>query len=572
MAIFKPAAKTSSFNNYGERQVFKALSQLNDDYTVIYAYDWLTKKPMSNVQGMGEIDFVVFHPYKGILVIEVKAGKMELNSDGSWQQYNQKSGTSKAINPFDQARKSTFELKEKFKDSGVKNPLINYCVWFVNYEKNDDDRYPAYIVDEILLDTNCLKEPEKALDKAYDYWSQKHTNKKVSTFKYRDKEQKKKLESNLNSAIKVLYPSMRFVQCLKSMINEKEEHFIQLSKEQELILSVMDNKKFALFEGVAGGGKTVMASMKAKMLSDRGEKVLFLCFNSELKKDLSLSLREYPYVEVHNVYTLGTKLTGRNFMNDGIENFYKLLEEYDAAQWPYKHVIIDEAQDIDDSVLDPLYYFTNELEGKFYMFYDGNQLVHKNNFGQWIEAIKEEPYRLVKNYRNTNQIFTTACSFIDMNDKYIASDESLEGVKPNLTYYADQEVFNEQLSRFVAHAIEQGGIEPEQLVILTATLPKYSVLDVELKVLGKYKISEKREKGKILFTTIRKFKGLEADAVLIIDIKEHSLEDKEYKDLLYVASSRAKHLLQLSIEELQPISVAKKNKIKLQFQLAEAAN
>ena len=80
MAKFKPTAQESSFGNYGERQVFKALSKLSDEYVIIYSYDWLTRKPISNVQGMGEIDFVVIHPFKGILVIEVKAGFIELDT------------------------------------------------------------------------------------------------------------------------------------------------------------------------------------------------------------------------------------------------------------------------------------------------------------------------------------------------------------------------------------------------------------------------------------------------------------------------------------------------------------
>ena len=47
----------------------------------------------------------------------------------------------------------------------------------------------------------------------------------------------------------------------------------------------------------------------------------------------------------------------------------------------------------------------------------------------------------------------------------------------------------------------------------------------------------------ILFTTARKFKGLESDVVIVIDIDEKSFADNKAKCVFYVASSRAKHCL-----------------------------
>ncbi|MGF9964523.1 NERD domain-containing protein [Bacillus rhizoplanae] len=572
MAIFKPDIEASFFNNYGERQVFKALSKLSDDYVIIYSYDWLTRMPISNVQGMGEIDFVVIHPYKGILVIEVKAGNIELDSNGKWIQHNQKTGTQKIIDPFGQARNSAFQLLDRFKQVSVVSPLINYCVWFVDYEKTGSEQYPAYMVDDILLDVNSLKQPERALDLAFDYWALEHKGRAVTTFKYKDKEQRKRYESNSKLAIKVIYPSLSFAPCLKSIINEKEERFIQLSQQQTMMLDLMKEQKLAIFDGVAGGGKTVMACIKAKMLNEKKENVLFLCFNAELREDLKLTMEDASFVEVHNVYTLANKLMNKNLVNKDITDLYNFLESYDLSKWPYKHIIIDEGQDLDDSLLDTLYCFVNELGGCFYLFYDGNQMVHKNDFGKWIKSMNVIPYTLDKNYRNTNQIFKTACSFIEMQDKYVVSDQSLNGLKPRLCYYQDQDIFNKQLDEAATYFIEEAGIEPEQFVILTTGKLEDSVLDPDKKILNKYKVVSRREQGKIYFTTIRKFKGLEAKAIMIVDVDVNSFEDKEYRDLLYVGCSRARHFLQLSIEELDRISAKNKSAIKSAFELAELNN
>ena len=62
-----------------------------------------------------------------------------------------------------------------------------------------------------------------------------------------------------------------------------------------------------------------------------------------------------------------------------------------------------------------------------------------------------------------------------------------------------------------------------------------------------FQLSEKREEGKIHFTTIRKFKGLEADAILIVDASMIGLKSDEDKRLLYVGASRAKNYLEIAM-------------------------
>lgn len=104
---------------------------------------------------------------------------------------------------------------------------------------------------------------------------------------------------------------------------------------------------------------------------------------------------------------------------------------------------------------------------------------------------------------------------------------------------------------------------------MSATSVDESVLDPEVKILDKYKASNYREKGKIFHTTIRKFKGLEAKAIMIIDIDMDLIEDKGYKNLLYVACSRARHFLHLAIEEIEEISNKNKSTIKSTYELAE---
>ena len=88
----------------------------------------------------------------------------------------------------------------------------------------------------------------------------------------------------------------------------------------------------------------------------------------------------------------------------------------------------------------------------------------------------------------------------------------------------------------------------EDVVILTARTEDRSWMDIHRKYSG-ISLSNVKEKGKILFTSIRKFKGLEAEAVLIVDASMSALVQPENRRLLYTGTSRAKNLLNIAMLE-----------------------
>ena len=133
MAVFIPSIKPEDFNNsYGEKKVYEALRSLSDQYTVLYSLSWVG---INADRTIGEADFVILHPVKGILVIEVKSGEIEFK-DRKWIQTNTRSGVSKRIDPLGQARKSQFELMDRLyeADLNFKIPMMCYCAWFPTIE------------------------------------------------------------------------------------------------------------------------------------------------------------------------------------------------------------------------------------------------------------------------------------------------------------------------------------------------------------------------------------------------------------------------------------------------------
>ena len=71
----------------------------------------------------------------------------------------------------------------------------------------------------------------------------------------------------------------------------------------------------------------------------------------------------------------------------------------------------------------------------------------------------------------------------------------------------------------------------------------------------KFDWSNKIEKNKVNLNTIRKFKGLEADLLIITDLDWNKMVNQNYRNLLYTASSRAKHQLYIISPELKDIDI-----------------
>ena len=92
-----------------EKTVFEQLSQLDDDFVVFHSVPWQGKR--HGKQGDGEADFVVAHPNKGVLILEVKGGAIDIE-DGQWISQSRNGDRHKIRNPFEQAADSKFKLRE----------------------------------------------------------------------------------------------------------------------------------------------------------------------------------------------------------------------------------------------------------------------------------------------------------------------------------------------------------------------------------------------------------------------------------------------------------------------------
>lgn len=206
-----------------------------------------------------------------------------------------------------------------------------------------------------------------------------------------------------------------------------------------------------------------------------------------------------------------------------------------VPQVRFDAVIVDEAQDFARDWWLTVESLSREPDGPLVIFFDPNQnLFGKENTFPSTNA----SFRLNVNCRNTRMIHTESLRFIDAD--IVSSPAVPEGIAPLVVSTSEEE-----LRLTVDGVLKQWRadyrLQPRQIAILSSKRQENTAFSQELRIAGLTITDDPslwRNDGGVLFSTITAFKGLEADAVVL-------LVDNAITDRLdsYVATSRAKHLL-----------------------------
>lgn len=540
MAKFYPTIINSFHSSEGECLVYEALSKLNNEYVVFHSYRWLGE--INQRRSEGEADFVVLHPQKGILSIEVKAGSIAYYN-GNWIQTNRHTKESKIIDPVGQAAESQYRIQNYLRRHfNGQIPVVGRAVWFPSVSIHDKITLPLEVNRDIIFDVGSLDNPAKDLDKAFSYWKLnlgvRGTELCIHDFK---------------NVIKLLMPSFKIVESVASTASESKRSYIQMTRQQASILNFLQEQPTAVIHGPAGTGKTMLAIEKANMLASKGERVLYLCFNEFLVSYLKEHYKDTGII-FHNIRSLAEELMPHVecSISEIIPRFTEYFQkEYDDCLWSYNNVVIDEGQDIPESILEHISILTDMLNGHYYVFYDKNQYIMMHKSTYWLDTYGDCRLVLYKNCRNTAEIARTIGTTVEniKKDVYI---NDLSGIIPKGSFYKMPEELIAVVSDFVTRML-QDKLKVEDVVILTIDSVKNSMLQNNMHI-GRIPISTTPKKGHILFTSVRKFKGLEAKAILLIDIYVDKLDNELHKRLIYVGCSRASTYLQMAFYDNVEIS------------------
>ena len=535
MAKFYPTVDKNFHGSDGEQIVYDCLRRnLSDSYTVFHSFAWLGNEKQRRSEG--EADFVILHPDMGILAVEVKAGGIAYR-EGNWIQINRHTGAEKVIDPLGQAGESQHHIVNLLRQrlpSLSPRPIVGRAVWFTSVVLDRKLTLPPSISLDILLDATDLDKPDAGFKKAFSFWKENLGVGKVGMS-----------PTQFSQILRTLMPSFHIAPAISSVIRENREQYIRLTNQQYAILEFLSEQPSAAIHGPAGTGKTLLAVEKARSLSRSGQKTLYLCFNEFLLESLLNAYTDDANITFHNVRTLGQEILGRSDIpiERIVPTFETYLdEEYDDSLWPYPNIIIDEAQDLSDTLLEHLSYLMEISGGVFYTFYDRNQAIMKKEPSRWIDDHSECRLVLYRNCRNTSEIAKLISGLVSVREKSYIND--IHGNKPKGFIYRNGNELQTIAANFVKD-MQRNGLKIEDIVILNIHHTEGNPLH-KTSTLAGIPVSEKREHGKVWFTSARKFKGLEAQAVLIVDFRFSEVDNELVRRIFYVGCSRANAYLQVA--------------------------
>lgn len=509
--------------------MFEELSELPQDYYVFHSFEIVSIR--GNVITESETDFVIFHPKKGIICLEAKAGQV-MFENGFWQYGSGK--RMKHNGPYIQAKRNKWKLSDYMNEHGLEYENEHckklHAVWFpdVPSSKFQGHHLPGEGDINITLTQDAFGNIENCIEKLFEYDGQDRRTTCLS-----ERDTKRILE-------RVLAPAFNLISLQEIERERTRSVFKRMLKEQVALLNYLEEQNNAIINGLAGTGKTVMAVEKARRHAEKNENVLFLCYNSFLKEHLKETY-PYPHVAYYTIDGLACKLCDTrqpdyNLLKDNLEDMFC------EGSFPYQHVIIDEGQDFgkseleEEAIIDLLKANVIEEESKkgtFYLFYDKNQMIQAKKVPKYIEDA-DCKLTLYRNCRNTENIALTSLRLLGSDKSPKLFPGAVMGDLPEIGFCKTKEETIELLNSEISKYIDAGY---SNVTILTCKTEESSIVSEYCKD-SKYNY----KRGYVKFTTCRKFKGLESDVIIVIDIGKDTF-DTQGEQLMYVGTSRARFKL-----------------------------
>lgn len=510
--------------------MFEELNNLPESYYVFHSFSIVTV--VGSLIKESETDFVIFHPQKGILCLEAKAGQVDY-VDGYW-----KYGSGKKMHkdgPYNQASSNKWKLKDYMEKHGLQYELEHckmlHAVWFpdVPLSKFQGKQLPSEADLNITLTSDSFGKIEEDIEKIFSI----EIPAKIET-NLSDKDSKRILE-------RVLAPHFNLISLQEVEIERTKNVFKRMLKEQVALLNYLEEQNNAIINGLAGTGKTVMAVEKARLHSERNEEVLFLCYNAFLKEHLK-DTYAYPHVHYYTIDGLACKLCETKKPD------YKLLKEkleemFYEGSFPYQHIIIDEGQDFGKieteeeeliGLLKANAIDDDKRNGTFYLFYDKNQMIQSRALPKYIEDA-DCKLTLYRNCRNTENIALTSLRLLGSDKSPKLFKDAVLGDLPEIGFALNADETVSILNQEIDKYLDAGYTS---ITILTCKTEEDSII-ADYCTDSKYNY----KRGYIKFTTCRKFKGLESDVIIVVDIDSNAFDGDQGEQLMYVGSSRARYKL-----------------------------
>ncbi|MRT00659.1 AAA family ATPase [Ralstonia pickettii] len=507
-----------------EMKVREALASIHD-IVVLHSVAWQGVR--RGRQADGEADFVVLAPNRGIAILEVKGGGIEIVS-GQWYSTDGKGDRHRIKNPFEQAKDSKYALIEYLREIDPRLARVPIVHGVVLPDVFFTGQLGMSAPPEIALDKNALTQPKTALTRLFDYWA-------VAG---------QATSEQLQRITDLLAPTTTIAPPLLDALEVANRGIVKLTQQQIETLNGLRRHRRATILGGAGTGKTVLAIDKACRLAGEGRRVALVCFNLLLRDEIEA--RFLPSnVEVHTFHGL-VRSWGRKaklaLPPSADEAWYQhsaanhLLDAVASVDERYDAVLVDEAQDFAPDWLRACE-ATVAPDGIVYVFADARQDVYRRSWEPDPQAIA---FELSINCRNTRQIATLVAALFNE----VVRDRDIDGPTPIFLSATGVGKAVLLCQRTVEDLLIREKLAASQLAVLSDSrdmvrlLRECIVADLPFCTAGS---------TGIVAETIHRFKGLEREVIVVALSPAVTLATA--LELLYVGFSRARAALWVIADE-----------------------
>lgn len=542
-----------------ERQVESRLREVLAPDERLYAnVRWVSPSRPGGPPRNGECDLVLVSGRRGVLlVVETKDGPVRRDGFDRWFAGSRKLD----ISPFEQAEIGARALTGKLTARGLHlRPIHAVAFPKVDRASVGGGRAlgPAEPL-ELVVDRSDLVDPlaaRQALDRVLDHWSGDGSRDRAIW------------DDDLATIDDALSPEIVLRPLLRGDIEAGERELLIPTHHQLKVLTTLAGERRASIVGGAGSGKTLVAIEKARRLALDGFNVLLLCFNQPLARTFTQHPDLAPLIASGRVtartfHALCTDLIrearvpltmgpgdGQAYWNVALPKGLETAIQSVGGRW--QAVVVDEGQDFELDWLQSLDLLTSDPgQDVFYLFHDPSQSLYRRDE---TAAMDLRQYELVDNCRNSLPIHELAYRFYAGD---LDVDPLREDGRPPEVIAAEPGDPTVEAVRDVLHRlVADEGVERERIAILTGTRLADSAVwrhqrfkggnvlwngsvDAAGQSLGLAAESVvDQPPGTILCETIHRFKGLEVDVVVLVELRP---DDQRLRQLLYIGLTRAKH-------------------------------
>lgn len=507
-----------------ERRTFDrlraAFNGSGDDLTAFHSLN-LTRHAYKR---FGEIDFVLCGR-EGLFVLEVKGGGVSCES-GVWTYTNREGVRSPSREgPFRQAESALHglvnDLGSHLPGSVVSGLTIGFGVIFPDCEWRAES---AEWDPRTLCDARDFRDLEGWLRRLFRYWRSKDSRARLAE------------PAGVRAVRKYLRPNFETAMPLYILTDRAAEEAARLTEDQMEWVDTITANPRVLCSGGAGTGKTFLAMELARRWTAAGSEVLLACKSPWLRRYLEtrFAIPGLTIAVVDDVLTAARR----------------------AGRHTFDALIVDEGQDLFE--LESLDLLDRSLDGglaqgTWCVFHDTNNqagLVGRMDPEAYRYLLELAPARVTlrTNCRNTLAILESVQeeTGADMGTRGIGAGPKVRRFRAGTPQEAA-----ERLAEELVALLEEGGLSPGHVTVLSphsfressaALLPER--LARTLQILDEYSLRS-FPPNRPSFAQIASFKGLENEAVIVIDLQEPARDGNEPLPLHYVAMSRPRAVLSL---------------------------